>query len=77
VTGINNTLLQEQKERVRKLFRRRGWTLHLKVYPNQRLYAAAAKRGPNGDWHGVYIGSVTRLCEMTDEAILGKVPDVA
>jgi len=74
---MSETPCDEQKERARKLFARRGWTLHLKVYAHRRVYIAAAKRGMDGTWHGVYIGSVTRLCEMDDAAILLKLPDIA
>jgi len=73
----NEIIIQQQKERVRSLLRRRGWSLHMKAYPNNRLYAAAAKREIGGKWRGVYIASVTRLSDMTDEAILRKVPNIA
>jgi hypothetical protein len=69
--------MNENLDRVRRLLRRRGWTLHIKLYSRNRLYIAAAKRGPDGTWHGAYIASVKRLSLMTDEAIMLKIPDVA
>jgi hypothetical protein len=68
---------ESQKQRVRKLLQRRGWTLHIKRYPVRRVYIAAAKRDVNGTWHGAYIGPVARLSDLTDEEILRKIPDIA
>ncbi len=72
---MNENLLQQQ--RVKRLLRRRGWTLHVKRYPVQRIYIAAAKRDVSGTWHGAYIGPVARLSDMTDEEILRKIPNIA
>jgi len=74
---MSEKLFLEQKERVRKLLRRCGWSLHVKTYYPDRAYLAAARRSIDGTWYSAYLGSAKRLAGMADADILAKLPPVA
>ena len=64
------------KARLRRILRRCGWTIHLRR-KKSGWYASAAKRDPDGQWHGKYIAPLYRIDEMDTGQIVAILPDVA
>ncbi len=62
--------------RLKRILRRCGWTIHLNRKPSG-VYAGAAKKGPDGEWHGKYIAPLYKISEMETGQIIAVLPPVA
>jgi hypothetical protein len=64
------------KQRLQRILRRCGWTIHLRKTPSG-CYAGAAKRGPDGAWNWQYIGALPKIDAMETGQIVAVLPPVA
>ncbi len=62
--------------RLRRILRRCGWTIHLNRKPSG-VYAGAAKKDEQGQWHGKYIAPLYRISDMDTATIVAVLPPVA
>jgi len=61
--------------RLRRILRRCGWTIHLNRKPSG-VYAGAAKKDEDGQWHGKYIAPLYAIDGMSTEKIVAVLPTV-
>lgn len=73
---MSSEQIEMTKERLRRILRRCGWTIHLNRKPSG-VYAGAAKKGPDGQWHGKYIAPLYAIDDMTTGQIVAVLPPVA
>ncbi len=62
--------------RLKRILRRCGWTIHLNRKPSG-VYAGAAKKGPDGEWHGKYIAPLYMVEQLETGKIVAMLPDIA
>jgi len=68
--------IETTSTRLRRILRRCGWTIHL-TRKGAGVYAGAAKKDEQGQWHGKYIAPLHRIPDMDTAKIVAVLPIVA
>ena len=68
--------IEAAKTRLSRVLRRCGWTIHLNRKPSG-VYAGAAKKDEQGQWHGKYIAPLYAIEQLETGKIIAMLPPIA
>jgi hypothetical protein len=77
VPQMSEEQIEQVKARLKRILNRCGWTPHLWHKNEHCWYARAAKKGPDGEWHGKYIAPLHAIDGLETGKIIAMLPPVA